>query len=166
MSEQNADYDDRPMRWRKKPVEIEAWQVNDATRRAVARWCGGYPTDDLAWDYDGAYTGPDGRSLVPDVGGPAEGVFIRTLEGVMFARNGDWVIRGVQGEFYPCKPDIFAATYEAVDPAWCGGTGRPPLPSEVENEWVCPVCDLFISAVPMAATPPHERSDKGREGDQ
>ncbi|MFF3497403.1 hypothetical protein ACFYWS_39430 [Streptomyces sp. NPDC002795] len=41
-------------------------------------------------------------------------VGIETLEGVMFASKGDWIIRGVQGEFYPCKPDIFAATYEPV----------------------------------------------------
>ena len=39
---------------------------------------------------------------------------IETLEGEMTAMLGDWVIKGVQGEFYPCKPDIFAATYEAV----------------------------------------------------
>jgi hypothetical protein len=37
---------------------------------------------------------------------------IQTLEGDMWARPGDWIIKGVQGEFYPCKPDIFEATYE------------------------------------------------------
>ena len=42
-------------------------------------------------------------------------VGITTLEGVMAASPGDWIIRGVKGEFYPCKPDIFAATYEAVE---------------------------------------------------
>ena len=42
---------------------------------------------------------------------------ISTLEGVHWVLPGDWVIRGVQGEFYPCKPDIFAQTYEAVDEA-------------------------------------------------
>lgn len=40
---------------------------------------------------------------------------IPTLEGVMRANAGDWIITGVKGERYPCKPDIFAATYEAVD---------------------------------------------------
>jgi hypothetical protein len=40
---------------------------------------------------------------------------IQTLEGVMTAQLGDWIVRGVQGEFYPCKPDIFAQTYEAVE---------------------------------------------------
>jgi hypothetical protein len=41
--------------------------------------------------------------------------FIDTLEGKMFVNDGDWVIRGVKGEFYPCKPDIFEATYDAVE---------------------------------------------------
>ena len=43
------------------------------------------------------------------------GFDIETLEGTMHANPGDWILRGVQGEFYPCKPDIFAATYEAVE---------------------------------------------------
>lgn len=42
------------------------------------------------------------------------GYDIGTLEGTMHASPGDWIIRGVAGEFYPCKPDIFAATYEAI----------------------------------------------------
>lgn len=42
-------------------------------------------------------------------------LYITTLEGTMRADRGDWVIRGVKGEFYPCKPDIFAATYDTVD---------------------------------------------------
>jgi hypothetical protein len=40
---------------------------------------------------------------------------IDTLEGLIHASSGDWIIRGVQGEFYPCKPDIFESTYEAVE---------------------------------------------------
>ena len=43
------------------------------------------------------------------------GVNIHTLEGVMRADPGDWIIKGIKGEFYPCKPDIFAATYEPVE---------------------------------------------------
>jgi hypothetical protein len=46
---------------------------------------------------------------------PSRPVFIQTLEGTMEARPGDWIIKGVQGEFHPCKPDIFEATYEAMD---------------------------------------------------
>ncbi len=47
---------------------------------------------------------------------PKDGIiYIETLEGTMEAVNGDWIIKGVQGEFYPCKPDIFAQTYEPVE---------------------------------------------------
>ena len=42
-------------------------------------------------------------------------IYIQTLEGTMTASIGDWIIKGVQGEFYPCKPDIFAQTYELVE---------------------------------------------------
>lgn len=44
-----------------------------------------------------------------------EGIAIPTLEGVMRASRGDWIIRGVRGEYYPCKPDIFADTYDSVE---------------------------------------------------
>lgn len=43
------------------------------------------------------------------------GLWVHTLEGGLAASPNDWIIKGVKGEFYPCKPDIFAATYEAVD---------------------------------------------------
>ena len=46
--------------------------------------------------------------------GPA-GWYINTLEGPLHISEDDWIIKGVKGEFYPCKPDIFAATYESVD---------------------------------------------------
>lgn len=45
---------------------------------------------------------------------PGHPIVIETLGGDVTAQVGDWIIRGVQGEFYPCKPDIFAETYEAV----------------------------------------------------
>ena len=41
--------------------------------------------------------------------------FIHTLEGVMQARDGDWIIQGLRGEFYPCKPDIFQKSYEIIN---------------------------------------------------
>lgn len=43
-------------------------------------------------------------------------IVIPTLEGDMLASPGDWIIKGIKGEFYPCKPDIFAATYEPAEP--------------------------------------------------
>ena len=85
------------MKFRKKPVVIEAveWDGTNGSLDEIA---------DLALDC--------GRR-VQLVGGQLE---IPTLEGVMTASLGDWVIKGVQGEIYPCKPDIFEATYEPVMP--------------------------------------------------
>lgn len=79
-------------RYRKKPVEIEAMRFeNERAGSLIAEWCGG------------------SNELRPDQ------VQISTLEGVMTANIGDWVIRGVKGEFYPCRDDIFRQTYEAVE---------------------------------------------------
>ena len=90
--------------FRKKPVTVEAHQVPD-------------PSDLQAWgelagwllrhDCQALLDGPDGEVGV-------DALLIPTLEGTMRADVGDWIIRGVQGEFYPCKSDIFEATYERV----------------------------------------------------
>ena len=85
------------MKYRKKPVEINAVQVGSIPYKTLAAWCGGSPLK-----------GDRGKCI---------GIIIPTLEGNMRADVGDWVIQGVQGEFYPCKPDIFEATYEPVDGA-------------------------------------------------
>jgi hypothetical protein len=79
------------MKFRKKPVVIEAVQ----------------------------FLGPNFNELEAFVGGDAEfrdgELIIATLEGPLHASPKDWIIKGIKGEFYPCKPDIFAATYEKVD---------------------------------------------------
>ena len=90
------------MKFRKKPVEIEAVQF-DGTRascNAIAKWQMGRP-----------YTAP----LPSKQKKGAFNMEIITLEGAMIARPGDWIIKGVNGEFYPCKPDIFEKTYERVE---------------------------------------------------
>jgi hypothetical protein len=80
-------------KFRKKPVVIEAFQLTPD----VCGW------DDLpVWARRKVYVHPTGATT------------ISTLEGEMRANSGDWIIRGVKGEVYPCKPDIFAATYEEV----------------------------------------------------
>jgi hypothetical protein len=89
------------MRYRKKPIVIEAIELTEANRDEVAFWCGGRWVE--------APLRP--RNNMEDY---ATGLYIGTLEGGIHASIGDFVIRGVKGEFYPCKPDIFAATYEAV----------------------------------------------------
>lgn len=88
--------DKRGMRFRKKPVVIEAMQFNEETREAVIAWCG-------CRHHAIGEQGEEYETL---------NLFIRTREGEMMARPGDWIIKGVQGEFYPCKPDIFKQTYE------------------------------------------------------
>lgn len=88
------------MKFRKKPVVIDAWRYEPDTNGAkyfheMPDWL------DKAYDDD----------VVANVGQPCR-LMIKTLEGTMYADEGDWIIRGVKGELYPCKPDIFEATYE------------------------------------------------------
>lgn len=87
---------DHPVKFRKKPVVIEAmqWDGDVRTGHPVTRWI-----RDNGGDY--AWSPESEQKLV-----------ITTLEGGMTAKAGDFIIRGVQGEFYPCKPDIFRTTYE------------------------------------------------------
>jgi hypothetical protein len=95
--------------FRKKPVEVEAILWTGANVDAVLRFIAD-GRDDFA------HLPNNGEYVMPTVGHmPAAGQLeIPTLEGDMTASPGDWIIRGVQGEFYPCKPDIFEATYEPV----------------------------------------------------
>jgi len=81
------------MLFRKKPVEVEAFCWNGETLNKRPEWLQGP---------DVLYDGHQGVLLID------------TLEGTMTAQRGDWIIKGVVGEIYPCKPDIFAATYEPV----------------------------------------------------
>lgn len=85
------------MRFRKKPVEIEAVKFD-------------------GWNWAECYQFmSDEVLLFPQILEEREYIKIETLEGTMTASRGDWIIKGVNGEFYPCKPDIFAKTYELVE---------------------------------------------------
>lgn len=85
------------MKYRKIPVEIEALEAIPENINAI-----------LAWSTE------ERPITIPTIGYAPREIFIATLEGVMTAREGDFIIKGVKGEVYPCKPDIFALTYEAV----------------------------------------------------
>lgn len=93
--------------FRKKPVVIEAkpWNGSVGWATAIIDWI--LTNGGTARYHEAPGRGDDGSDLAS--------IAIDTLEGTMHATPGDWVIKGVQGEFYPCKPDIFEATYEAVD---------------------------------------------------
>ena len=80
------------MKFRKKPVVIEAVQYDGKNSREIADFM------------ECQFPALDGDQLL-----------IGTLEGVMRADINDWIIKGVKGEFYPCKPDIFEKTYEKVE---------------------------------------------------
>ena len=84
-------------KYRKKPVVIEAVQWNGANHLITETFMKG---SGATIDYSQSKLGV---------------IQIPALEGVMTAQAGDWIIKGVQGEFYPCKPDIFEQTYEAAE---------------------------------------------------
>lgn len=88
--------------YRKKPLEIQAMHFTtnnepfgSPAMDSIVNWCNQGKSECVAWH--------NGTSI-----------FIKTLEGQMIANVGDFIIRGVAGEFYPCKPDIFADTYDEV----------------------------------------------------
>jgi hypothetical protein len=96
-------------KFRKKPVVIEAWEVTDITLTGASRLHLSYSLP--MWN-------------VGFVNGKC-GIIIPTLEGNHLAEIGDWIIKGVKGEFYPCKPDIFAQTYEPAS--------TPDSPAEIAS---------------------------------
>ena len=78
-------------KFRKKPVVIEAQQFDGTNGVELLAWIGGSELSESFTD---------------------DAIEIHTLEGTMRADKWDWIIKGVKGEFYPCKPDIFAASYD------------------------------------------------------
>lgn len=89
---------------RSKVVEKEAWTVAELNHAAAHDWKALPPTVAEAYERGGWVFGAlvDGR----------RGIYIPTLEGPLFAAPDDYVIRGLAGEFYPCKPDVFESTYD------------------------------------------------------
>jgi hypothetical protein len=90
------------MRWRKKPVVVVAERVSVLLADAARCW------SDLPEWFRAAYE--SGGLLLT-----SHAIYVRTLEGRMVAGRDDWLIRGVKGELYPCKDEIFRETYELVE---------------------------------------------------
>jgi len=114
-------------KFRKKPVVIEAMKLTRENYIDVYLWMS------TSWEE---------RSVSQLVDGTVE-IYIHTLEGNMTARQGDWIIKGVQGEFYPCKPDIFEQTYEPATP------DVSPVPPTREN--FCDDCGRFCTEKYLSA---------------
>lgn len=113
--------------FRKKPVTIEAVQLTWKTWDDVCEFTGGIisPTNparsvDTFSDTCGELS-------------PYIELTIPTLEGDHTAKHGDWIIKGIKGEFYPCKPDIFAATYDPVEETE-PNTTKPAMDREPEGD--------------------------------
>lgn len=88
------------VKYRKKPVVIDAIQyLGHSNYDEICSYVG----QELVMEYSNEEDFPDGQNIL-----------IPTLEGEMNAQKGDYIIKGIQGEFYPCKPDIFEASYEIV----------------------------------------------------
>jgi len=88
-------------KYRKKPVVIDAFQFTGGAEngKAILAWMEADPLTAVHYEASGYAEAP-------------EVLAIKTLEGTMRADVGDFIIKGMQGEFYPCKPNIFEATYE------------------------------------------------------
>lgn len=92
-------------RYRKKPIVIEAFQLTLDNRESNQHW--------PSWAHEAWQKAPHELGALVAIPG-ANRIEVVTLEGPLNVSLDDWIIRGVKGELYPCKPDIFAATYEEV----------------------------------------------------
>lgn len=103
-------------KFRKKPVVIEAEQLVGGCYETMVKHIGEEPGEKYGYvfgtmhPFSGPVSGLQSASMVNGFE-----MWIKTLEGIMTASYGDWVIKGVNGEFYPCKPDIFEKTYEPAE---------------------------------------------------
>ena len=112
-----------PQRFTKRPVTIEAiqWDGTPSGATPIIGWI-------LSHDHSADYCAPGEWDHETN----AAYIRITTLEGNMLASRSDWIIRGVQGEFYPCKPDIFEATYEPAAKHQGAPNADGPTDAEVQ----------------------------------
>ena len=96
-----------------QPVEITAENMHGINWEPLPEWLP-KPLLECRWGQNSRCPAQPGEILRD-----GDFIYIGTLEGEMLAAPGDWIIRGVKGEIYPCKPDIFAATYEAATDSGC-----------------------------------------------
>ena len=91
------------MKYRKKPVVVDALQWDGTNFDEICNFMQKFYGSKLNYENMSEHASKTGE------------LFIQSLEGVMRASKGDYIIKGIQGEFYPCKPDIFEVTYEKID---------------------------------------------------
>src|SRR5574338_445840 len=96
-------------RFRKRPIVVEAMHFDGTIKSATRICCWANDSRSLDDDPCCSFISHDGDNTF------AHDFQVDTLEGPLEVAPGDWIIKGVKGEFYPCKPDIFKATYEPCD---------------------------------------------------
>jgi len=138
-------------KFRKIPVTIDAIQWTGENLRDVINFTDGQPDTrthhaGMMWDQYADLVARDGLKIF-------------TLEGEMNASVGDWIIRGIKGEYYPCKPDIFSATYVPAD----FQPEAPPLSAALEVPEVAALVDVArASRIILAEHEPHPLPVLGR----
>ena len=133
------------MRFRKRPVEIEAALFDGrqvgalgAQGRVVRGTRPGW-LPPITRDVTGQGLASMTNAQPGEIYADGDKLLIVTPEGVMSAAAGDWIIRGVAGELYPCRPDIFEATYEPVPGAAPGGPNRRRTASPMRPQTPPPI---------------------------
>lgn len=99
------------MKYRKKPVVIDAMQFDGTNAHELCEWVAGRKIENPFSLEAGVWIK---QKVLEGTTMCAHYLMIPTLEGEMEAAPNDWIIRGIKGEFYPCKPDIFEASYGAA----------------------------------------------------
>lgn len=154
------------MKYRKKPVVIDAVQWTGTNKREIFDFLTNdncpeeYMTSDFPIVSDNFYID---KWKVPG------GLVIKTLEGEHLANIGDYIIRGVHGEFYPCKPDIFKKTYEKVEAiGHLKSTNWIPVEEKLPDPDKYILVSFFNSSIPMIGRYTVDDNDGGtfRVGDE
>ena len=127
--------------YQKKPVVIEAIQWTGRNQREMFDYLTNYKlTNEFISNY--------GDNFYIDHSKVEGGLVIKTLEGEHIASIGDYIIKGVQGEFYPCKPDIFVSTYEPAEELEYTDLVR----ISGTNNYVCSHCHKTYEGMPRSMT--------------
>lgn len=127
--------------YKKKPVVIEAIQWTGQNQREMFDYLTNYKlTNEFISNY--------GDNFYIDHSKVEGGLVIKTLEGEHIASIGDYIIKGVQGEFYPCKPDIFVSTYEPAEEL----EHTDLLRISGTNNYVCSHCHKTYEGMPRSMT--------------
>ena len=127
--------------YKKKPVVIEAIQWTGRNQREMFDYLTNYKlTNEFISNY--------GDNFYIDHSKVEGGLVIKTLEGEHIASIGDYIIKGVQGEFYPCKPDIFVSTYEPAEELEYTDLVR----ISGTNNYVCSHCHKTYEGMPRSMT--------------